>query len=497
MRVGVIGLSHESNTFATTPTTLADFERTMLLAGSQFQEKFKWKHHEVNGFINTLTQADFEPVPIFMACAPPSGRITEEAAATLLKRLFEEVQRAGKLDGYLVAPHGAAVAEHIADFDGYWLSELRQHIGSQIPMIGTLDPHANLSPAMVRACNGLIAYHTNPHIDQYQCGAQAAELMIRTLQGAVQPIMLAAYPPVAINIERQSTAAKPCRSLYVRGEAISSLPGVLSTSVILGFPYADVPEMGSAFLVVMDKNAELGQQLVDGWAAEFYNRREDFLGALIDVDEAIDQALSADGPVCLLDMGDNVGGGGPGDSTFVLTALYRRGIANSFACLADPESVQAAWSAGPGARLTLHMGGKTDRDHGLPVSAEVSVLSLHEGKFSEPRARHGAKSDYNMGNTALVRTDNGITIMLTSLRTFPVSLIQLTSCGLHPASFKILTAKGVHAPVAAYEEVCRTFVRANTPGITSADMAQFTYHHRRHPLFPFEKEVPSNWNTVA
>jgi microcystin degradation protein MlrC len=486
VRVGIISLAHESNTFAKTPTTLVDFERLLLLTGPEFGSKFRWKHHEVSAFFNTLSQLGIEPVPIFLASAAPSGTITKTAISKLLDRLFEEVDRAGKLDGYLVAPHGAAVAEDIADVDGHWLTELRRRVGAQVPIIGTLDPHATLTSDMVRACNALIAYRTNPHIDQYQCGAKAAELMNRTLRGTVQPVTVAAYPAIAINIERQSTEAEPCRSLYSYGDKIALQTGVLSTSVILGFPYADVPEMGSALIVVMDKDVQRGQQLVDDWAAELYRRRRDFIGELIDIDHAIDQALSLPGPVCLLDMGDNVGGGGPADATFVVAALHRRKIGNSFVCLNDPEPVETAWSAGPGATITLSMGGKTDQDHGAPLTAEVTVLSLHEGRFSEPRARHGAKSDYDMGRTALVLTDSGITIMLTSRRTFPVSLVQLTSCGLDPASFHLLVAKGVHAPVTGYAEVCHSFIRANSPGATTADMAKFTYRRRRHPLFPFE-----------
>ena len=487
MRVGIIGLAHESNTFATTPTTLDDFERIMLIMGPRFGREFKWKHHEVSGFFNTLHDAGIESVPIFMASATPSGPIAQETASTLLQSLFQEVEKAGTLDGYLVAPHGAAVAEHIPDFDGYWLTELRKRVGQQVPIISTLDPHANVSAAMVSMCNAFIAYRTNPHIDQYQCGARAADLMIRTLRGEVKPVTASAFPGIAINVERQFTEAEPCKSLYRLGDAISSQPGVLSTSVILGFPYADVPEMGSGFLVVMDKDVDRGQNLADDWAAELYRRRDDFIGKLIDVDQAIDQALSGPGPVCLLDMGDNVGGGGPADSTFVLAALHRRKIKKSFVCLCDPDCAAAAWSAGPGASITLEMGGKTDRGHGSSVQAAVSVLSLHEGKFSEPRPRHGAKSDFDMGKTVLVLTGSGVTVMLTSLRTFPVSIIQLTSCGLDPGSFQILVAKGVHAPVAGYSEVCDTFIRANTPGITTADMMHLTYHRRRRPLFPFEQ----------
>ncbi len=368
MRVGIIGLAHESNTFATTPTTLADFEQILLLSGAQFKGDFKWKHHEVSGFIDTVRNSNIDPVYIFMACAAPSGPITRETAAELQRRLFLEAERAGKVDGYLVAPHGAAVADGIPDFDGYWLTELRKFAGAETPIIATLDPHANITPAMVSACNALIAYRTNPHIDQYQCGVHAAELLVRTLRGEVHPVVAAAYPPVAINIERQSPQVEPCRSLYAQSESLNAQPGVLTTSVILGFPYADVNEMGSALIVVTDKNRDCAQKLAEEWARTFYKRREDFVGKLIDVNQAIDQALLASGPVCLLDMGDNVGGGGPADATFVLAELHRRRIHAAFVCLRDSESVDAAWNAGVGSTLTLSMGGKTDRHHGDPVT---------------------------------------------------------------------------------------------------------------------------------
>lgn len=489
MRVGIISLYHESNTFAKTPTTLADFEQHMLLSGPEFRQKFGWKHHEVSAFFDTLSQLGIEPVPIFMASAPPSGTITSDTLSELLRRLFEEVERAGKLDGYLVAPHGAAVSENVADVDGHWLTELRRRVGQQVPIIGTLDPHTNLTSDMVRACNALFAYRTNPHIDQYQSGVKAAELIARTLRGGAQPVLVAAYPPVAMNIERQYTDAEPCRSFFAYGDKIALQPGVLGTSVILGFPYADVPEMGSALMVVMDKDAQRGQQLVDEWAAELCRRRHDFAGELVDIDQAIDRGLSVAGPVCLLDMGDNVGGGGPADATFVLTAFHRRCVRDSFVCLSDPAAVELAWAAGSGAKITLTMGGKTDRDHGDPLTTAVTVLSLHDGRFTEPRARHGGVNEFDMGKTALVCTDSGITVMLTSRRTFPVSIIQLTSCGLDPTKFRLIVAKGVHAPVTGYAEVCPSFIRVNSPGLTTADMVTLSYRHRRHPLFPFEEVV--------
>jgi microcystin degradation protein MlrC len=133
------------------------------------------------------------------------------------------------------------------------------------------------------------------------------------------------------------------------------------------------------------------------------------------------------------------------------------------------------------------MGGKTDDRHGEHLRAAVTVKSLHDGQFEESEIRHGGYTHFDMGPTAVVTTQSGLTISLTSLRTVPVSLGIVTSVGLNPADYQVLVAKGVHAPVAAYREVCAALIRVNTAGATAADMRTFEYLHRRRPLYPFEE----------
>jgi len=188
-------------------------------------------------------------------------------------------------------------------------------------------------------------------------------------------------------------------------------------------------------------------------------------------------------------MGDNVGGGSPADGTVLAHLLIEQQVAGAFVCLYDPLAVQSAEKAGVGQKTQLVMGGKTDDVHGSPISCEVEILSLHEGKFTESRPRHGGSSRFDQGRTAVVKTGIGLTIMLTSRRQPPFSLSQLTQFGLKPEEFRILVAKGVHAPVAAYREVCRSFIRVNTPGVTAADMRTLPYQNRRKPMFPFETET--------
>ena len=482
MRVGIIALQHESNTFLPGKTTLDDFRRGTLARGADIVRHFGDAHHEVGGFFQGLNEAGIEAVPLFAARATPGGTVAADAYHVLLEMMTASLDAAGTLDGLLVAPHGAGVCESEPDMDGHWLSMLRERFRDRIPIISTLDPHANLSARMVAACDATIAYRTNPHLDQRQRGLEAAALMARTLRGEVKPTQAAAFPRVTINIACQETDAPPCSTLMQRSEAQRRYGGVLSNSVMLGFPYADVPEMGSAFVAVTDNDPGLAQKLADEMAAWLVEHRRDFVGDLPSVEVAVAKAMTVEESVCLLDVGDNIGGGSPGDSTLIAQALDARGTGRAFVCLFDPPAVQRVADAQAGGTLELTVGRP-------PMRAIVTVRGIYDGRFTESQPRHGGKTSYDMGQTAIVETKNGLTIMLTSRRTPPFSLNQLRSCGLDPTSFRVLVAKGVNAPIAAYREVCNHFIRVNTPGVTTADMTTLEFGNRRRPMFPFE-ELP-------
>jgi len=488
VRIGVIGLLHESNTFIHEPTTLRRFEENTLLCGESIRAAFSTSFHEIGGFFQGAARAGLEVVPIFVARAMPYGAITAETFETLCDRMLRELTSAGKLDGLLVAPHGATVSESFPDADGEWLTRVRYAVGSAMPIVGTLDPHANLSPAMVAACNALIAYRTNPHLDQQARGEEAAELLGRTLRGEVRPVMAASYPPVAMNIERQCTAESPSRELLAEADRWRREPGVLTNSVLLGFPYADVAEMGSAFITVTNNDLALAQRGSAALAGWLWEHRREFAGEFITIEDAVSEAVRGPGPVCLLDMGDNVGGGSPGDGTLLAHALLRHAGVRSFVCLFDPEAVQTASKAGVGATLSLELGGKVDPLHGPPLRGEFTVERLADGRFEEPQPRHGGYTQCDQGPTAVLSTKGGMTVMLTSLRMPPFSLRQLTAFGVEPREYQVLVAKGVNAPVAAYAPVCARRIRVNTPGVTVADMRQLSFSHRRRPLFPFETD---------
>ena len=501
-RVGVVAFLHESNTFLEQPTTLDHFRQDLLVTGPTMQDRIATAHHEAGGFFAGLTAAGIEAVPLVAARALPSGPISHDTFSAIMQMVDDAVATAGPLDGILAAAHGATVSEKVPDADGRFLQLLRDRLGSR-PLIATIDPHANLSPAMVAAADAITAYRTNPHLDQRDRGLEAARLMALTLAGRIRPTQAAAFPPLAIGIECQDPAAFPCLPHYegaaaMRGAFETLAPTaavprglVVSTSIVLGFPYADVAEMGSAAIVVTNDDPAAARRQADALGNGLWDARESFVPRLLGVDAAIDEALQLPGPVCLLDMGDNVGGGSPADGTVLARAFFRRGIFGSFACLRDADAAAAAYAAGVGGRIDRAIGGQSPAWRGVagaePLSGTWTVTHLSAGHFRESKPRHGGASGFDQGPTAVLRSDKGLTVMATTHRMAPFSLEQVRHVGLDPAGLRLLAAKGVHAPVAAYGEVCRSFVRVDTPGVTTADASRLPYRHRRRPLFPFER----------
>ncbi|CAK9015401.1 Microcystinase C (MlrC) (Fragment), partial [Durusdinium trenchii] len=307
--------------------TARDFQRDLLVTGGAVRDAFRESHHEVGGFFHGASDEDcpdlpIEPVPIFAARTVPSGTITTKCWSDLIGMLQEALAAAGPLDGLLVAPHGATVSEAEPDADGHWLSVVREQVGADIPIIGTLDAHANLSPRMVDACNALVAYRSNPHLDQFARGVEAAHLMRATLAGRVRPVMAASFPPVAINIERQRTTDPHLARFYELADRQRTQPGILTNSLLLGFPYADVEEMGAATIAVTDGDSVGAQSAADELALDIWTHREEFIGQLVSVEEAMQRCRQVEGPVGLLDMGDNVGGGSAADGTVLAQALH-------------------------------------------------------------------------------------------------------------------------------------------------------------------------------
>jgi microcystin degradation protein MlrC len=487
MRIAVAGFMHESNTFNALKTDRAAFAAQSLAFGTQWTDDWRDAHHEIGGFLHAIAADKDEAVPIVMAWATPSGPVTDDVLDEVTAYLIEEL-RQHRPDGLLLALHGAMVAESYPDADGEVLSRLRQAVGPHFPIVVTFDLHGNLSERQIANCNAAVAYRSCPHVDQEECGLRAAALLHFMLRRGTQPVQALAKPPMMISIMAHDTSCEPLKSFMDEIQELEERRGILSASLLPGFAYADVPQMGPSILVVADGDVALARREADRMAARLWEAREQFMAKLPSATEAVALALHANRcPVVLVDTGDNVGGGSAGDGTVLLDELLRQGATETVICLYAPEEVRRCAAAGVGAEVRFTVGGKVDRLHGDPVSVGGRVRLLHDGTYIEHAVRHGGRRTNHMGLTALVEMQGGNLLVLNSLRHPPFSLGQLTCLGIQPQHQRMLVVKAAIAYKAAYAAMAGTIIEVDTPGLTAVNPERFTYQHIRRPMFPLDR----------
>ena len=487
MRIALAGFMHESNTFAETPTALRHFQEANLHYGEEVISVWEDAHHEMGGFIAGAEAQGFDRVPILMGWATPSGPVTEEAFEKIVGDITRGLKGAGGLDGLLLALHGAMVCEAYPDADGETMERIRTLLGPGFPIVLTLDLHTNVSPRMVENSTATIFYRTCPHVRQRDRGLEAAELIARTVRGEVRPVQAMRKPPLLPHILKQVTESGPMAEIMAEVHRISRLPGILSASFAPGYIYADVAEMGPTALVVADQDAERAETEVQKLADFVWERREALTAKLTDPESAVREAAAEPkGPVSLMDCGDNIGGGGPGDSTILFAEILRQNVPDCLVLIYDPEAVQDCITAGVREAVSVMVGGKTDDRHGDPISITGTVRLIADGRYIEPEPRHGGLRFGDTGLTAVVETPEGHLVVLTSLRESPTSLHQVLCLGIRPETRRIIVVKGAVAPRAAYEPVSSRIITVNTPGATAANPEDFTYQHRPRPLYPLD-----------
>ena len=481
MRIAIGRAYHETNTFSVVRLRLEDFDP---LKGDEIRKAYEGTRTELGGFIDVLRSSSVEIVPIVAASATPSGPIVTDDFWGLVEMVIGGVKDAEDLDGILLSMHGSMVAAEVHETEGHILSRVREVMGDK-PLIITLDLHAMVSESIVDNCDAIFGYNTNPHVDLYERGVEAAQTMVRTVRGSVKPTVslkkLRMMPPT-IN---QRTIEGPMAKLFEAAYGMEAIPGVVSVSVFGGYPYADVARVGSSIVVTTNDNPELGGKLSEELGEQMWGRRKEFLKEITPVGVAVERAVQAEeGPIVLADVADNPGGGAPGDSTFVLEELFRRQAKNvGVAVIRDPQAVEEAIKVGVRGVLRSAIGGKTDNHHGLPLVVTGTVRTITDGIFIHKTGAVGLKAD--VGRTAVIDVD-GVEIILTEKSHAPNDPEVFRRNGIEPSEKKILLLKSRGHFRAAYEPFCKEVIEVDAPGLTTPNLKWFNYRNVPRPMFPLD-----------
>jgi microcystin degradation protein MlrC len=486
MRVAVGGIYHESNTFFSQPMTMGRFAEKDLHVGPDIIEHWQGTCSEVGGFIEGGRQLGFELLPTVMAWGMPSGALTSETLETLSQILLARLQEAKPLDGILLSLHGAMVSDSFADADGEILRRVRNTVGVNTPLVVTLDYHANMTEEMIRWPDAIVGYDTYPHIDQNERGLEAADILNRMLQENMRPRIALARRPLLPHILRQLTEKPPMSDAIALAHELEARPGIVSVSVFAGFPYCDVPDAGFSVLAVARNDVEVARRATELIAESVWQRRAEFQKSLPCAEEAVGMAIAEpSGLAVLVDVGDNLGAGTPGDGSVLLAELLRQRAQGALVLLCDPQAVAVAVDAGVRQRVRLKVGGKADRNHGEPVGIEGVVRTISDGVYRNiGPMRDGVLDD--QGRTAVVDTD-GVLVVLTERRMPMWNLQQLRTLGIEPTRLRIVVVKAAIAYRAAYAPIAQRIIEVDTLGLAAADVRRFDYQRLKRPIYPLDQ----------
>jgi microcystin degradation protein MlrC len=490
MRILTACIGHETNSFATTPTTLEEFRRGSRApdfgGGEPILRQFRGTRTIHGGYIDAAERHGLTLEPLIWTFATPGGNVPQSAYDFLKGLLLERLRAAVPCDGVLLDLHGAMVTDEVEDAEGDLAAAVREVVGPTIPVVMTLDLHANVTPLMAQHADAIIGFDEYPHTDMYERGVEAAELMAAILRQELRPTLAYHQLPLLTMPPRQCTLREPMLSLLAHAHALEQEPGVLNVTLAMGFPFSDIHDAGVSVLVTTNKDAGLAQRKAAEMAAAIWERRGDFAVTLTPVPEAIAYARSqAQGLVVLADGSDNPGGGGPCDGTVILRHFLEAGVTDAVvAVIADPEAVARAIDAGVGNSVTLELGGKTDDRHGAPLPLTAHVRLLSDGRFVM-RGPMGGGVHADMGRTAVL-VAGGVEIVVTERRLQPYDTELLRSVGIEPTLRRLIALKSAVHFRSTYQEIADRIFDADTPGVHRPDFANYPYRRVRRPIYPLD-----------
>src|SRR5213076_3479443 len=304
----------------------------------------------------------WELVPTISCAASPSAHVTRDAYERIAKVMVEGIAAAGRLDAVYLDLHGAMVADHLDDGEGEILARVRRVLGKDLPLVVSLDLHANVTPEMVEHADALIAYRTYPHIDMADTGRACARHLALILKTKARFAKAFRQLPFLIPISWQCTNDQPTRGIYEKLAALES-DAVPTLSFAPGFPAADFRDCGPS-VFAYGKTQGDADRAADAIVKLIESHEDDFDGKIWSPDDGVRHAMElakgASKPIIIADTQDNPGAGGDSDTTGMLRALVRNNASKAaIGVIYDPQSAKTAHAAGVGATVTIALGGKS------------------------------------------------------------------------------------------------------------------------------------------
>ena len=488
MKIAVAAFSIESNSFAHGQTTLDDFKKQIFFVGDDITRDCAGPTVELAGAWDVFSKSGVEILPTLVATSSPRPPVTQDAFETISAGIVNAIT--DDVDGVYLSLHGASYCQHDDDPEGTLLEMVRKKIGPHKLISISLDLHAYYTKKMLAYADIATAYRTAPHIDLYETGARAAQLLVDALEGKTKPTVFRAEAPMITSAERHDNTKGPFKELIDLCRKAETQPGVLTVSLLATQPWLDVSELGWKVIVTTTSGDIDGQTIADEIARAAWDRREQFMETVaLSPSQALHEAVTSKGLCAVSDLGDATNGGSPGDSTELLREALRSKDSGTFILsIADAQAAASAYATGVGKKVTLSLcdGGSGEYNERTSITGTIEKIARKKIQYTHPAA--GGSFD-DPGESALIKiTTSALTTYLV-LHANPVRVIDpviYELFDLDVREFSAVQAKSPNGFKVGFARVTGEFRLANTQGPTSADLFTLTFNKRPKPLFPFD-----------
>ncbi len=487
MKVAIGGFYHESNSFSVEKSDFESFRRNGLFEGNEIIENLKGSHRFLGGYIDFCEENQWEMYPMIFANSFPSAPI-ENDLYEHIKEVTGNVLKNTKVDAVLLHLHGAAVAKGYEDCEGDFLEFVRNIVGADVPIVATLDLHANVSDKMVEKATALFGFNTQPHEDQYEREQEAAGVVRDVLAGKIQPVSVRMQPPILLPALITDTGYGPMKTLVDRAFEWEKNPEVINVSPFAGFYGSDKYEIGPSAVVTTNNNRELAEKIAKDICDLTWEIKDEFFKQMTSIEDACKKAQ--DGKLyAFIDEADDPLGGGPADGTYILEGLLREKATNvGVSTIRDPKVVEKAFELGEGAEIEGVLGAWSDHLHGNPVPFKGKVVSLHHKKI--PFCYWDDNFLMDVGRIAVIEFE-GITVVVTEEKTPTENIDIFGQLGMDFHKFNILLLKGFgQAYQGVFKDAPAEYLTIHSIGICNPDVTRIgDFKNIRRPIYPLDENV--------
>jgi len=488
-RIAVGGFQHETNTFAPAGADYAAFAVGGGWPGVTFGDEIAALVRGANipaaGAIEALHKLGHRTTGLVWAAASPSAHVTRDAYERIAGEMVRRLRESGPFDAVYLDLHGAMVADHLDDGEGELLARVRRVVGPRVPVVASLDLHANVTREMMERSEALVAYRTYPHVDMAETGARAARLLHSILRRGEPPAKGLATLDYLTGIPSQSTLLEPARSLYPLLERLEQRHSA-TLSFAVGFPMADIPGCGMA-VFGYGTDREALAHAIDALHGAVADAEPDFALELHSPEAAVAYAMAhgePGRPMVLADTQDNPGAGGNGDTTGLLAALVAAQVRDAvLGLLVDPASAKHAHEIGAGGHGAFTLGEISGVPGTRPFSGEFDVERIGDGVFTCTGPMfHGFHM--HLGPMALLRSRAapGVRVVLTSVKCQAADQEMFRHVGVEPRAQRIVALKSSLHFRADFQSIAKEVLVVKAPGPALADPAEFRWTRLRKGL---------------